>query len=119
MAATDGNVSARLGPDRVLVTPSGKAKGDITELDILLCDGDGEPSCQLDGGSAVPRGVENDDVEEGWTGQGEAPGELDRVAGLARDRVEIPLLQANGTAVEHVHGRYELKASWHRVTMLT
>ena len=55
--------------------------------------------------------MENDDVEEGWTGQGEAPGELDRVAGLARDRVEIPLLQANGTTVEHVHGRYELKAS--------
>jgi L-fuculose-phosphate aldolase len=41
VAATDGNVSARLGPDRVLVTPSGVSKGDVTELDILLCDTDG------------------------------------------------------------------------------
>ena len=41
VAATDGNVSARLGSDRVLVTPSGVSKGDVTELDILLCDMDG------------------------------------------------------------------------------
>jgi L-fuculose-phosphate aldolase len=41
VAATDGNVSARLGYDRVLVTPSGVSKGDVGELDILLCDMDG------------------------------------------------------------------------------
>lgn len=41
VAATDGNVSARLSPDRVLVTPSGRSKGDVGEFDILLCDLDG------------------------------------------------------------------------------
>jgi len=41
VAATDGNVSARLSPDRVLVTPSGTSKGEVSELDILLCDMDG------------------------------------------------------------------------------
>src|SRR5476651_1006556 len=41
VAATDGNVSARLGPDRVLVTPSGVNKGEVDELNILLCDMDG------------------------------------------------------------------------------
>lgn len=41
VAATDGNVSARLGPDRVLVTPSGISKGDVRETNILLCDLDG------------------------------------------------------------------------------
>jgi len=41
VAATDGNVTARLGPDRILVTPSGTSKGEIGELDILLCDADG------------------------------------------------------------------------------
>ena len=41
VSATDGNVSARLGPDRVLITPSGISKGDVGDLDILLCDFDG------------------------------------------------------------------------------
>ena len=41
VAATDGNVSARLGYDRVLVTPSNTNKGEVGELDILLCDMDG------------------------------------------------------------------------------
>jgi L-fuculose-phosphate aldolase len=41
VAATDGNVSARLGPDRVLITPSNVSKGDVKELDIVLCDMDG------------------------------------------------------------------------------
>ena len=41
VSATDGNVSARLGPDRVLITPSGVSKGDVGDLDILLCDMDG------------------------------------------------------------------------------
>ncbi len=41
VSATDGNVSARLGPDRVLITPSGVSKGDVSELNIMLCDMDG------------------------------------------------------------------------------
>jgi L-fuculose-phosphate aldolase len=41
VAATDGNVTARLSADRVLVTPSGVSKGDIGELDVILCDMDG------------------------------------------------------------------------------
>jgi L-fuculose-phosphate aldolase len=41
VAATDGNVSARLGPDRILISPSGTAKGEVTERNILLCDGAG------------------------------------------------------------------------------
>lgn len=41
VAATDGNVSARLAPDRVLITPSGVSKGDVDELSILLCDMEG------------------------------------------------------------------------------
>ena len=41
VAATDGNVSARLGPDRLLVTPSGVAKGEVTESAIVLCDEEG------------------------------------------------------------------------------
>ena len=41
VAATDGNVSARLGYDRVLVTPANTNKGEVGELDILLCDMDG------------------------------------------------------------------------------
>ncbi len=38
VAATDGNVSARLRPDRILVTPSGVSKGGIADLDMLICD---------------------------------------------------------------------------------
>ena len=41
VAATDGNVSVRLAPDRVLVTPAGRGKRDVGALDILLCDMDG------------------------------------------------------------------------------
>ena len=41
VAATDGNVSARLGPERILVTPSGTSKGEVDELSVLLCDEEG------------------------------------------------------------------------------
>ena len=41
VAATDGNVSARLDAGRVLITPSAVSKGDVTERDILLCDFEG------------------------------------------------------------------------------
>jgi L-fuculose-phosphate aldolase len=41
IAATDGNVSCRLGNDRLLVTPSGKAKGELNPIDLLVTDLDG------------------------------------------------------------------------------
>jgi len=43
IAATDGNVSCRLRDDRVLVTPSGKAKGELKPIDLLVTDLDGVP----------------------------------------------------------------------------
>jgi L-fuculose-phosphate aldolase len=50
VAATDGNVSARFGADRILVTPSGVSKGDVRERDILLCDFEGR---KISGNGAV------------------------------------------------------------------
>jgi len=41
--ATDGNVSARLGPDRILVTPSGLGKGFLAPEDLVIVDLDGHP----------------------------------------------------------------------------
>ena len=38
IAGPDGNVSVRLGPDRLLVTPSGGAKVDVAEDDLLEVD---------------------------------------------------------------------------------
>jgi L-fuculose-phosphate aldolase len=42
IAAMDGNVSVRVGEERILVTPSGRAKGDLVALDLLLLDLEGE-----------------------------------------------------------------------------
>jgi len=39
--ATDGNISAKLGPDRYLCTPSGVSKGFMDPRDILIADGKG------------------------------------------------------------------------------
>jgi L-fuculose-phosphate aldolase len=39
--ATDGNISAKLGPDRYLCTPSGVSKFDMKPDDILVADGSG------------------------------------------------------------------------------
>ena len=36
VAATDGNLSARLGSDRLLVTPSGVSKGFLSEHDLVV-----------------------------------------------------------------------------------
>ena len=54
IAASDGNVSCRLGENRLLITPSGKAKGELRPLDMLLVDlegsvlaGDGKPSSEI------------------------------------------------------------------------
>lgn len=38
LAATDGNVSCRVGPDRLLITPSGARKGELKPLDLVLMD---------------------------------------------------------------------------------
>lgn len=43
VAASDGNASIRLGPDRVLVTPSGLSKGFLSAADVVLTDMDGKP----------------------------------------------------------------------------
>ncbi len=43
VAATDGNLSARLGRDRLLVTPSGVSKGFLSERDLVVIRPDGEP----------------------------------------------------------------------------
>lgn len=54
VAATDGNVSVRLGPARLLVTPSGVSKGFVTAEQLLVTDlegaplaGDGQPSSEV------------------------------------------------------------------------
>lgn len=43
IAATDGNVSCRLGNERLLVTPSGVSKGKLEPVDLLVTDLDGVP----------------------------------------------------------------------------
>jgi L-fuculose-phosphate aldolase len=42
IAATDGNVSCRVGKDKLLVTPSGKPKGGLKPIDLLLLNLHGE-----------------------------------------------------------------------------
>ncbi len=39
IGAAEGNVSARLGPDRFLVTPAGAGKGDLGPGDLVVVDG--------------------------------------------------------------------------------
>jgi L-fuculose-phosphate aldolase len=41
VAATDGNISVRLGPDRYLCTPSAVSKGFMRPNDIIVADGEG------------------------------------------------------------------------------
>ncbi len=41
IAAADGNVSCRLGPERLLITPSGVPKGELHPLDLLVTDLEG------------------------------------------------------------------------------
>jgi len=54
IAANDGNVSCRMGEDRLLITPSGTSKGELKPEDFLLVDlrgevlgGSGKPSSEL------------------------------------------------------------------------
>jgi L-fuculose-phosphate aldolase len=44
IAASDGNVSCRLGEDRILITPSGAPKGDVAPGDLLVTDLEGRPA---------------------------------------------------------------------------
>jgi L-fuculose-phosphate aldolase len=43
VASTDGNLSARLGPDRLLVTPTGLSKGFLSADDLVVIRLDGGP----------------------------------------------------------------------------
>ncbi|HUW59336.1 MAG TPA: class II aldolase/adducin family protein [Planctomycetota bacterium] len=54
VAANDGNVSARLDAGRILMTPSGMSKGDVTPECLVVCDlagnklsGDGKPTSEV------------------------------------------------------------------------
>lgn len=54
ICATEGNLSARLGPTRCLTTPSGACKGDLGPRDLVVVDlagrvvrGSGRPSSEL------------------------------------------------------------------------
>jgi L-fuculose-phosphate aldolase len=38
VAANDGNISVRLGPDRILATPTGVSKGMMDPEDLIICD---------------------------------------------------------------------------------
>ncbi len=42
VAATDGNISVRIGADRYLCTPSGVSKGFMRPADLVIADGGGE-----------------------------------------------------------------------------
>ncbi len=44
VASTDGNISARLGSDRLLVTPSGVSKGFLAENELVVMGLDGKAS---------------------------------------------------------------------------
>ncbi len=44
VASTDGNISARLGSDRLLVTPSGVSKGFLAENELVVMGLDGKSS---------------------------------------------------------------------------
>jgi L-fuculose-phosphate aldolase len=41
VAANDGNISVRLGPNRILSTPTGVSKGMMSPEDLIICDCDG------------------------------------------------------------------------------
>ena len=43
IAGTDGNISARLDNDRVMITPSGKSKGRLDPEDMVVLDNSGRP----------------------------------------------------------------------------
>jgi L-fuculose-phosphate aldolase len=54
VAATDGNLSARLGPDRLLVTASGVSKGFLGNDDLVVIRPDGKPVSSYRGWGRQP-----------------------------------------------------------------
>jgi L-fuculose-phosphate aldolase len=50
VASNDGNISARLGPNEFLISPSGVSKGSLTPDGLMLVDAQGSP---LNGGGKV------------------------------------------------------------------
>lgn len=44
LAATDGNLSVRLGPDQVLITPAGRSKAMLQSSDLVMVDLEGQVS---------------------------------------------------------------------------
>jgi L-fuculose-phosphate aldolase len=55
VAASDGNVSVRLGDERLLTTPSGVSKGFLSPSDVVLIDLDGQPVRQPSQGKHSPK----------------------------------------------------------------
>jgi L-fuculose-phosphate aldolase len=45
VAANDGNVSIRIGPDRILCTPTAASKGSLERCDLVVCDLSGTKVC--------------------------------------------------------------------------
>jgi L-fuculose-phosphate aldolase len=43
VGATEGNISLRVEPDRILCTPTGLCKGQLKPVDLTLIDGNGRP----------------------------------------------------------------------------
>ena len=70
-------------------------------------------ACQLERRAAVPRGAERDDVDERWAGGRDPGDQLEGIAGVERDTVEVALFQAHGLPVEDVDGGDELEVSFH------
>jgi L-fuculose-phosphate aldolase len=54
VAATDGNLSARLGPDRLLVTATGHSKGFLSADDLVILDLEGVPVASYRGRGQRP-----------------------------------------------------------------
>ncbi len=54
VAATDGNLSVRLGANRLLVTASGVSKGFLTDEDLIIISLDGEPVSSYRGRDSQP-----------------------------------------------------------------
>lgn len=55
VAASDGNVSVRLGKQRLLTTPSGVSKGFLSAADVVLIDMDGNPVGSAARGAKPPK----------------------------------------------------------------
>ncbi len=58
VGATEGNISLRLGPDRILCTPSGISKGHMQPEDLVVIDGDGK-GVEVSGYQGIDSGPAN------------------------------------------------------------